>query len=445
MLQNINFLYFMQINLVYKHIFEEKMLKYPILLLFTVLFRFSFSQEISYENKVYKEKIKTVEFYQIDSKFSIPLIDLKNPKSLILSFDDLNENGTDYYYTIIHCNSNWEPSDISSIEYIDGFKENVISEYENSFNTKVPYRHYEILFPDEDIKPLLSGNYLFLVYEGYGREKLVLSQRFFVVDSNVKIEAEIKRSSVVSSIDNSQEITFKIIDNSNFIFNSGDNMNVTIFQNQNQYNYISQIKPDFIKSNVYEYNNARKLRFRGGNEYRFFNVKNTKYVNQRVKSIYHESPYYFFELTDDFKKSNLSYTYQEDINGKFLVTADYVENDETEAEYVYVDLKYKSDFIPEGNIYVYGELSGWETNKTNEMYYNYSDRAYNLRMLLKQGFYNYQFVFVNSKENKQNLMFTEGDFYETENDYYIFVYYKNPSNLYEEIIGYKVLNTMKKI
>ncbi len=402
--------------------------------------------ELEYKNKIYKDNIKSISFHQIQKDFSYPIIDLKKQNQLLLEFDDLNEEETDYSYTIIHCNSDWEPTNLNPIEYIEGFEENQIEDFDNSFSTLVSYKHYELIFPNEDIKPILSGNYILLVYEDFEQEDIVFSRRFFVVDSKVDIDAEIKRSTMVNSIDNSQELIFTISDKTQTIFNSQDNLNVTIFQNNIQEISISNIKPDFIKGDLYEYHNSRTLRFKGGNEYRYFNVKNTKYVNDRIQSIAYVKPYYFFNLVSEKAEAYIPYSFAHDINGEMLVTADNVNNDKLEAEYVYVDFKLKfNNPIASGKFYVFGALSDWNTNKNNEMYYDYSEQSYKLRMLLKQGFYNYQYVFVSDEDKKLNFSFTEGNHYETENNYVIYVYYRSQGNEYDELIAYRIINTLKRL
>ncbi|MCF6365612.1 MAG: DUF5103 domain-containing protein [Bacteroidales bacterium] len=406
-----------------------------------------FSQiELQYDNRIYKENIKSILFHQLEKRFSYPIIDLAVQNKLFLEFDDLSQERNDYSYTIIHCNSDWEPSNLNSIEYIEGFEENQVEDFEDSFNTLVFYRHFELLFPNEDVMPKLSGNYILLVYENFDREEIVFSRRFFVVDSKVDIDAEVKRSSVVNTIDDSQELVFTLNDKLQSVFDSQDNLKVIIYQNNIPEINISNIKPDYIKGNLYEYNNPRLLRFKGGNEYRYFNVKNTKYVNDRISTIKYNEPYYIFELVSEKREAFNTYSYAEDINGEMLITADNISDDKLEAEYVYVDFKLQyNNPVVSGKFYVFGALSDWNNDKNNEMYYDYSEQSYKLRMLLKQGFYNYQYVFVNDENKNIDFSYAEGNHYQTENNYVIYVYFRNPANQYDELIGYKIVNSLKRI
>jgi len=408
---------------------------------------YSYSQE-NYEcrNKIYKDNIKTVLLYREGWEFSYPIIDLKSDKHMILEFDDLNNVSTDYSYTFIHCDSEWKPSILNPVEYIKGFEEEQILDYESSFNTLVQYTHYRLSLPNENMQPIISGNYILLVYEGYDRDNPIISRRFYVVDEQIVIDATEKRSSIVNSINDSQEIEIKLYDKKGIIYNPQDHLKVVTLQNNNQEIYIDRFSPDYIKGNTFEYNNPRKMRFKGGNEYRYFNVKNTKYLTDRFHSILFNKPYYIFELIRERPKPILPYTYAQDINGEMLIVADYIDNYELEADYVYVDFTLDYDFeLTAGNFYVYGAISGWEINKRNKMSYDFGDKAYKLRMLLKQGFYNYEYIYVGNNEKVIDLSLTEGNHYETENNYVIYVYYKPQGSEYDQLIGYKIINSLKRL
>ena len=420
-------------------------------LLFVLFFLFinvySFSQiELEYKNKMYKNNIKTVLFYRSGWEFSYPILELNSDKQLILEFDDLNDFVTDYSYTLIHCDSDWKPSNLNPVEYLKGFEEEQIQDYESSFNTLVQYTHYRLSIPNKYMQPVISGNYLLLIYEGYERDNPIISRRFYMVDEQVDIDAVEKRSTIVSSINDSQEIEIILNDKKRLIYNPQDHLKVVISQNNNQNNIIELNTPDYIKGNIFEYSNPRKMKFKGGNEYRYFNVKNTKYVTDRINAIHFIKPYYIFELYREKSEIILPYSYAQDINGEMLIVADNIDNYELEADYVYVDFTLDYDFdLTTGNFYVYGAISGWDINESNKMAYDFGDKAYKLRMLVKQGFYNYEYVFVSKEDEKIDLSYTEGNHYETENNYVIYVYYTPQGSEYDHLLGYKIINSLKRL
>ncbi|HHU35332.1 MAG TPA: DUF5103 domain-containing protein, partial [Bacteroidetes bacterium] len=74
------------------------------------------------------------------------------------------------------------------------------------------------------------------------------------------------------------------------------------------------------------------------------------------------------------------------------------------------------------------------------MEYDESREEYTKSLLLKQGWYNFQYVLVDAQGKTDELMF-EGSHYETENDYLIIVYYRNPRERYDRIIGYQSIKS----
>ena len=427
-----------------RSLLQMLMKKYILFLFLFNIFTQAFSQDIRYENYIYQRNIKTVIFHKLGSDFAYPIIELNSDSQIQLKFDDSDNEIKDFNYTIIHCNSDWQPSDLSPIEYIEGFVENQISDYESSFNTLILYNHYKLTFPNDDIKPTVSGNYILLVYEDFDRERIVLTRRFWVNEKKIHIKAEVKRSTLVSSISKSQEITFDI--SHNFIQYPIDNLKVFIAQNNRQDNMLQNLQPAFIQGNKLIYNNPADLIFSGGNEYRYFNIKNTKYVTERVSSIHYENPYYYFRIVTDKNEAYLPYSYHQDLNGERLITADNTEDSDIESDYVFAEfiLKRNTELLS-GNFYVFGAISDWRLSENNKMIYDKKKKAYTLRLFLKQGYYNYEYAFAETKESEIDNTIIEGSHYETENDYIIYVYYREPGSVYDKLIGVKFANSMKRL
>jgi hypothetical protein len=422
-------------------------MKKTVLFFLFIAYNFTFFAQthIEYRNRVYKDQIKTVTFHQTTVKYGYPILELNSSNQLILEFDDLNETETDYSYTLIHCDQNWVPSDLNPIEYINGFESDNISDYENSFNTLIPYVHYRLFIPNENMSFTLSGNYLVYIYEGYDREKPVMTERFYVVDNILNVETIISRSSLVTEMDESQEVEINITDKKSKVLNPVEDITVSIIKNSSQEDIIKCTSPDFIKGNVYEYKNPRVLSIKGGNEYRFFNTKNLKYITNKFNSIRFEAPWYIFELSEESPRSFETYSYTGDINGNFLITSDHNENFETETEYVLVDFTYRCGYLPNGEIYIYGGLSNRDYSDAFKMDYDYTKKAYTKRLKLKQGFYDYAYVFYDKDQKRYSFASTEGNHYETENDYLILIYYKPQGARYTELLGYKLANTFKNL
>ena len=119
-----------------------------------------------------------------------------------------------------------------------------------------------------------------------------------------------------------------------------------------------------------------------------------------------------------------------DVNFKFTphFLEDHNDDSEYESEYIMVDFYLKYDYHEENEIYVFGAISNWDYKEKYKLKYNEKLKLYNTKLLLKQGYYNYQYKINNENE-------IEGNYFETKNEYTIYVYYKPIWARYEKIIG----------
>jgi hypothetical protein len=98
-----------------------------------------------------------------------------------------------------------------------------------------------------------------------------------------------------------------------------------------------------------------------------------------------------------------------------------------------------------GKMYVTGGLTNWSLNDNNQMIYNPEQGQYECTLLLKQGWYNYEYVFLKNGDSEVTSARFEGSHYETENDYLILMYYRNPLDRYDRVIGTKITNTLNRL
>ena len=95
--------------------------------------------DIQLDNVIYVDGIASVQLISGDDQLSEPVAVLGD--KFHISFDDLNLEIRHLKYTFIHCTHDWQPSQLNPIEYIDGFMEEDITQYDHSFNTIEPYMH----------------------------------------------------------------------------------------------------------------------------------------------------------------------------------------------------------------------------------------------------------------------------------------------------------------
>ena len=125
--------------------------------------------------------IKTVLLHKKENNLSLPIINLNSDEQLKLCFDDLNYESSVLYITIEHYDAMWKKSNLMQSEYIDGFTSDEIINYQFSFNTLQNYVHYEYLFPSDNLKPLLSGNYKFKIYDLNGTRSCYCHYRTYFI------------------------------------------------------------------------------------------------------------------------------------------------------------------------------------------------------------------------------------------------------------------------
>ena len=394
------------------------------------------SELMPYEDFIYHDNIKSVLFYRQGWEFSPPIIGLNSDERLILRFDDLDADFKNYSYTIIHFDATWNPSRLMPFEYIDGFNQDLITEYSFSRNTRVAFTHYYLEFPNANMRPKISGNYILKVFTDGNPDNVVLTQRFMVFEQGVSIDATIKQATDLNYRDTKQEIDF-IVNTGQFrISNPFSELKVVITQNNRWDNAIYNLTPRRVEGNRLIYDFERENLFWGGNEFRNFDTRSLRYRSLRVQEISSEGLGWEVRLIPDRNRSVMRYTTDPDINGRFLVKTDDFPDDILESDYtwVYFSLPHNGA-LANAEIYIFGALTGWSFTEQNRMIFNSHTRRYEQRLLLKQGFYNYKYAVLRSGSNEADVAFFEGSHSVTENNYTILVYYRRPGDLYDSLIG----------
>ena len=316
-------------------------------------------------------------------------------------------------------------------------------DYAMSFNTTFSYVDYRLTIPNENIRITLSGNYVLLVYEDNDKEKLALTKRFYVIEPKVKVEGTVRRATLDAFKGENQEVDFSIFHENFRIDNPQQEVKVVIMQNNRWDNAIRDLKPLFIKDNELNYDYNRENVFPAGNEFRYFDIRSRRINGEGVQQVEFHRPYYHVTLYPDEVRANRKFFPYEEMDGRYVIESqELVDDYDIECDYVFVhfSLPLESILIG-GTINVFGELSNWNANKSNEMTWNFKNSTYELTLLLKQGYYNYEYVYVETGSPTADDKNIEGSFWETENNYQILVYFKDIAGRYDRLIGFKQLNS----
>jgi hypothetical protein len=392
----------------------------------------------------FDKNIRTVQFYKEGWEFSYPILEFGDNKQLILCFDVLENQYKNYTYSVIHCNADWTQSRIPFQEYMDGFFQNSLFDYQQSFSTHLPYMHYELKIPNENVKLKLSGNYVVLVYEDGNDNEPVLIKRFTIVEPKVQINARVKRPTLPKFNDRFQEVDFTVIHSDFSIENPYQTIKVAIVKNNLWKFSITDLKPLFIRDKEIVYDYEDNNLFPGGNEYRSIDTKTLKYQQANFQSIDFAGDKYEVVLKPEKRRDLNAYFSYDDLNGKFLVQNQQGSDAKVDAEYVNVKFRLQS-FQPvlEGDVYVFGGFTDFNCYDDYKMIYNKDEQMYELNALIKQGYFNYLYVLKPQSKDDVDEQFFEGSYYETENDYIIYVYYKPFGGRYDQLIGSCIVNSIK--
>lgn len=386
--------------------------------------------------------IKTVSFIQ-NNQNVVPIFPLGT--RFQLQFDDLFGNEADYYYEIIHCDYNWNHSEIPKNEYLQGFDNQRIQNYNNSFNTLQIYSHYTLSIPNQFTQQLLiSGNYMLKILNDH--KELVFSRKFILYEDLVTVPIQVKRARTVSNLETKHNLEFTVKSSIINFQNPVKNLKLLLIQNGKLNSAIKNIAPQYTIGNdlIYKYND--ETQFWAGNEFQYFENKNIRAANNNISRVDGTSEIYSAYMYTNNARANFPYSVFEDINGNFVVRNLNAENSEIEADYAWVYFSLSApSFRIKKEIYITGMFNNYSLEPEFMMDYNPKKGIYEKAVLIKQGFTNFEYTVADSKGVIDGENAIDGNFYQTENDYSILVYYRENTDRYCRVIGKGTANSLNII
>jgi hypothetical protein len=422
----------------------RKLLTVLFFALFTMLH--AQSDKLKAVDSIYAENIRTVRFYAGGNPTSTPIMDLKNG-NLSLVFDDMDVEVKDYMFSIEQYNKYWQPSKLDKLEYLEGIQEERITNYKNAFTTNVAYMHYTVVLPTETMRLTKSGNYLLRVFEDNADKKVVLTRRFVVYEQIAPPIPQMTYSSTLKyNTHHEMDIT---IDPKQFrIQNPINDIRVTIMQNGRWDNAISLMKPSYVQGEKIIFDYQDSISFAAGKEWRYVDLRSTRFRSERVMSIDKGDDTWDYVLRNDLDRSREPYLIYPDLDGGYFIeTTDFINSDDAALKADYVNTHFtliRKTEVDEGDVYIYGALTDWKIDERFKLTYNESKRGYEGDVLLKQGFYNYNYIVVPYKTKKIDMETLEGNWYETENEYTLLVYFTPFGSRHDRVIGYYTFKSNRR-
>ena len=392
----------------------------------------------------YKDEVHTVLLHPTNFDLDKPVIYLNNMKEqLHLQFDVFADDAPYLYYTFVHCDNQWRPTDLPKNDYIHGFFQDEIDDFTFSVNTFVNYVHYDLLFPTADMMPKLSGNYL-LVVTGENPNEIYFTRRFYVVDNIARISAKVPRYPFDLNLGaNKQEIDLEISYPDMFNSRANQYSSVTIQQNGRWDNAVMGLKPTYSYPEKLSYLNNEKTVFESGNQFLRINTSNFDNRPEKTKTVYREEDYYVVTLYNDTQRSTHNYVDDDDLYGEKYIYLERENLDATkEADYAMVDFFLSwPQYMFGKDVYIIGAITDWQLNENSKMEYDPNRRGYKKGLLLKQGYYDYMYAVKDNASGITSVAPVNGDFWETNNMYHIFVYLFDPIENYDKLIGYTMIKS----
>ncbi len=397
-------------------------------------------------DKVYAPGIHNVKLNYAGNQVAYPVISLNGGDQLELNFDDLDGGVHSYYYTWQLCNADWSKAILSEFDYIKGFSQNRINTYRTSSIAAVKYTHYMVTLPESSCIPSKSGNYLLKVFADGDTANLLFTRRVLVADNKAVIAAEVQQPFDGRLFRTHQKIQFTVNLGNLNIFNAIQQVKICILQNWRWDNAITTIQPTIIRQNKLEFNTESDAVFPGGREWRWLDLRSLRLLSDRVKnSTTAADGTVLVEAKPDGDRSAQRMVYYKDNNGRFYNDVGETVNYLWQADYARVHFT----FVPPNNqpladkqVYLMGELSNYGMDEKAKMSFNAEKGAYETEILLKQGYYDYCYVTTEAASPHPSFEFTEGNFWETENDYTILVYYRPIGGRSDELIGLSRINSL---
>ena len=386
--------------------------------------------------------IKTVSFIQNDQNV-IPIFSLGS--GFQLQFDDLYGNEADFYYEIIHCDYNWKPSEIPKNEYLQGFDNQRIQNYTNSFNTLQLYSHYTLSIPNQFTQQLrISGNYMLKILNN--DKDVVFSRKFILYEDLVTVPMQVKRTRTVSNVEYKHNLDFSIKSNTITFQTPLKNVKIVLLQNGKFSSAIKNVTAQYTIGNDLIYKYDTETQYWAGNEFLYFENKDIRVANNNISRVDASTEIYNSYLYTNNARANFPYSVFEDINGNFVVRNFNVSDSSIEADYAWVYFSLSApSFNNDYEIYINGMFNNYSLTPEFKMDYNPKKGIYEKAILIKQGFTNFEYVVVDDKGaiDKQNAV--DGNFYQTENDYSILVYYRENTGRYDRVVGKGNANSLNII
>ena len=389
-------------------------------------------------DSVWRRDVKTVILSRPASEQEEPLLAMEEgAHRLLLQFDILTDQPEALRWSISHCDADWHADGLEPYDFMQGFEYGTIDQYDFSFTTLDPYIHYSQTIPASGARFIHSGNYMLTVSIDGMEDSVLLTRRFRVSEQAVKLTATITLPYDGMDIDRRQQVDAYIEPLPGVQGLVLNNQYLKLMAQQNgRLDNRRELEFSGYSSSALAYRDRSPNVFYGGNTFRFFDMSNLRTPMYNVQRVERYGGETFAIIAPCENRSRRHYTVDAALNGGFKINAFDRNNPVLEADYVWVNLSLPAEQpMLGGSVYVVGALTDWQLDDASRMEYNVEYKAYTKRLLLKQGYYSYQLLYLPARSSVAETAQIEGDHRETPNVYTISAYYRSPADLADRLLA----------
>ena len=390
---------------------------------------------LSAGNRIFSPQIKSLQAVVNQDFLSPAVMRLHTDDILQIAFDELSHDYHRYAYTIERCEADWTPSEeVFESDWLEGFNAIVIDDHEQSVNTIIPYTHYQLQIPNDQCRLKMSGNYRLHIIDDESQQELACVE-FMVTDQTMSLFMEASTNTDIDHNISHQQLSISLNYNNHIVTNPQEQIRMVVRQNDREDNSRLHVSPSFIQANGLRWQHHQQLIFDAGNEYHKYEVLDPSHPTMGIDYINWDGEQY--QVYPFINEPRPHYIYDEDADGAFYIrNSDNREND-TASEYLWVNYRLKAPELPFGRIIIQGMWTT-EAPETYLMSYDETERLYTASILQKQGYYSYQYLWQDQDGHLQTLP-SEGNFYQTENRYQAYIYYKGTGERTWRLVSYRQL------
>ena len=383
-------------------------------------------------NEIFSSDIATLQVHNTQQlRAMLPVIQLNSGEQIQISFDNFRHEYHRFTYKITHCEADWSPStQLFSSDYLEGFSDNlVIEDIQESVNTNVEYTHYSFRLPNDQCRITQSGNYKVSVYDE--DENLMLNACFMVVDPTMHVELSSTSNTDIDFNRTHQQVEMKLKYGNLPVIAPNNQIKTVVLQNGNWNDARVNMKPQFVLRDGLQWQHCRGFIFDAGNNYRKFECLSVDHPTMGIETIDWDGSNYHAHLWPDLPRRN--YLYDESAQGVFVIRNSDDNGNDYLSDYVIVHFTLQTDATND-EIYVSGGFTNYRLLPQYQMKYDAVTRNYTLSLLMKQGYYSYEYIRRNADGSIQ-LLPSEGNFYQTKNQYQALIYYRGTGERTDRLVA----------